>query len=108
MVMQHIPTDITVDHINLNQSDNCQANLCLLDRRAQAINQGVKSTNISGVIGVSYIKKSKSWVATWQDAKHNQWSKSYSTKKYNNANAMAWMIRELPHYREALQLDAEA
>jgi len=112
MAMQHLPSDITVDHINLNWSDNCRANLCLVDWRAQSINQGVKSTNKSGVTGVSYYKRSKSWVAEWIDAESNNCSKSYSSKKYSNdvAKAMAIeycqrMIRLLPHYVEALQLD---
>jgi len=67
------------------------------------------------VTGVSYYKNPGAWVTKWQDRDGNQCKKCFSSKKYTNdiAKAMAidhrsWMIRELPHYREALQLDAEA
>jgi len=115
-VMRHIQTDITVDHINRNGLDIRKVNLRLVDRRTQSINQGIKSNNTSGVTGVSYYKKSKRWVATWGDSSGNKCCKCFSSKKYGNdvakAKAIEYrqkMMRELPHYREALQLDdAEA
>jgi len=110
--MRHIPTDITVDHINRNGLDNRKSNLRLVDRRTQTINHGIKSNNTSGVTGVSYYKKSKHWVATWLDGDGNQCCRCFSSKKHGNEGAKAMaiehcqrMIRELPHYREALQLD---
>jgi len=89
--MQHIPTDITVDHINRNCLDNHKSNLRLVDWRIQNINQGIKSNNMSGVKGVYFHKKFKSWIATWNDADGNQCSKSFNLKKYgdNIAKAMA-------------------
>jgi len=68
------------------------------------------------VTGVSYHKKSKRWLAKWQDRDGNHRSKCFSSKKYSNDIAKAkaiehrsQMIRSLPHYREALCLDdAEA
>jgi len=48
----------------------------------------------------------------WKDDEGNQYSKSYSAKKYGNDNAKilaikyrARMVRELPHYANALRLD---
>jgi len=116
MVMKHIPTDITVDHINRNCLDNQKGNLRLVDRRIQTINRGIKSTNTSGVTRVCFNKKSKCWVAKWQDIDGNQCRKSFGSKKYGNDVAKAKaiehrqrMIQSLPHYREALCLDdAEA
>jgi len=114
LVMKHIPTEITVDHINRNGLDNRKSNLRLVDRRIQSINQGIKSNNTSGVTGVSYYKKSDRWVAQWEDADGNKCKKSFGSNKYANARTRAIkhhqkMIRELPHYREALCLDdAEA
>jgi len=115
-VMKHVPTEITVDHMNRNRLDNHQANLRLVDQRTQSINQGMRQDNKSGVTGVCYYRKPKSWVAKWQDMKGNECSKYFSTNKYSNdvakAKAIEYrqrMMRELPHYREALQLDdAEA
>jgi len=63
--------------------------------------------------GVSYYKNPGAWVATWHDRDGNQCKKYFSLKKHTYAIAKAiehcsQMIRELPHYREALQLDADA
>jgi len=116
LAMRHIPSDITVDHINRNSLDNRKSNLRLVDQRTQTINHGIKSTNTSGVTGVSYDKKSKRWVAQWQDKDGNWCCKCFSSKKYGNEGAKAkaikhrsWMICSLPHYVNALCLDdAEA
>jgi len=92
LAMQHILTDITVDHINRNCLDNHKTNLRLVDQRIQSINQGIKSNNTSGVTGVSYKSKPGVWVTFWKDTKGNQWSKSFGLNKYSNAIAKAKAI----------------
>jgi len=115
LVMRHIPTDITVDHINRNCLDNHKGNLRLVNQRIQSINHGIKSNNTSGVTGVSHYKNPGTWAAHWRDKNGNKCCKWFSSKKYGNKGAKAKaikhcqrMICSLPHYREALQLDAEA
>jgi len=68
--------------------------------------------NTSGTVGVHYDQRGDKWIATWKDEEGNQYSKSYSAKKYSTDNAKvlaieyrARMIRELPHYANALRLD---
>jgi len=111
MVMNHIPNEITVGHINRYGLDNCKFNLCLVSCRTQNINRTRSSNNKCGVTGVSYDKKSKLWVASWQDVDGTLCSWSYTLKRFgDHAKNMAighcqMMIRELPHYVEALGLD---
>jgi len=81
MVMKHLPSDITVDHINRNGLDNRKSNLRLVDRRIQSINQCIKSNNTSGVTGVSYYKNRGVWMAIWRDGDGNQCHKCFSLKK---------------------------
>jgi len=113
MVMNHIPNEITVDHINRYGLDNRKFNLRLVNRRIQNINRARSSNNTSGVTGVSYDKKSKSWVASWQDVDGNNCRQLFSLKRWkDHAKTMAIgyrerMMRELPHYVEALRIDVD-
>jgi len=93
IIMKH-PTGIavTVDHINRNSLDNHQANLRLVDKTTQCINQGMKSNNKSSVMGVSYDKRGGNWVAMWQDTEGNQCCKWFASKKYTNDIAKAMAI----------------
>lgn len=69
----------------------------------------MKSHNTSGVAGVTC--KVLCYVATWNDNDGNACSKIFTKAKYGDEGAKQKaidyrneMIRQLPHYREALNL----
>jgi len=112
MVMNHRPGIITIDHIDRNPLNCCKSKLCLVDKWTQNINHSMPGNNISGTVGVHYDQSGDKWGAMWKDEEGNLYSKSYSAKKYGNANAQvlaieyrARMVRELPHYANALHLE---
>jgi len=114
LAMKHLPSEITVDHINKNGLDNRKSNLRLVDQRIQSINRGCQVNNNSSMTGVSYYKNPGAWVTKWNDTDGNKCCKWYSSKKYGNAEAKVLaiehcqrMIWSLPHYREALCLDSK-
>jgi len=92
LAMKHLPSEITVDHINRNGLDNRKSNLRLVNQKIQSINQRIRSNNKSGVTGVNYKKKTNFWTPTWNDADGNKCSKGFSSKKYTNAITKAMAI----------------
>jgi len=112
VIMNHRPGLITVDHIDRNTLNCRKSNLRLVDKSTQNINRSMLRNNTSGTVGVHYEQRGDNWIATWKDEEGNQYSKSYSAKKYGTDNAKvlaieyrARMVRELPHYANALRLD---
>ena len=106
LIMNHTPGDLTVDHINQDRSDNRRANLRIVDRRIQGTNQRIRTTNTSGIVGVS---KSTGlcpqWIASWANESGKQKNKSFSIKKYGDSKAKqmaidyrAQAISPLAHY----------
>jgi len=47
--MKHIPSDITVDHCNLNKLDCQKADLRLVDKRTWSINRSIQANNKMGM-----------------------------------------------------------
>ena len=65
LLMGPVPPGYTnIDHIDRNPLNNCRTNLRFATRREQNINQGMKSTNTSGVKGVSWCKRDNKWRVT--------------------------------------------
>jgi HNH endonuclease len=55
--------DHVVDHINRDKLDNRKDNLRLVSYHVNSINHTISSRNTSGVAGVHWSKKDKSWIA---------------------------------------------
>jgi len=55
------PTNIDIDHINMDRADNRWANLRLVSRSCNMRNSGNSKTNTSGVKGVYFSKDRNKW-----------------------------------------------
>jgi len=105
------PPEMVVDHINGDKRDNRKLNLRCVSRRVNAINakQRVSRLNHTGISP----SKSGGFVAKWTAADHKEISKTFNVKAYGGDFDLAFQAakdflarkkRELPHYREALEV----
>jgi len=92
LVMGHIPSAITVDHINWDRLDCCKINLRLANKRTQAINQKLRVDNMTGFSGVFFNKKNRSWLSLWKEADGNHCSKSLSSKNVAMPKLVPWLL----------------
>lgn len=58
-----IPSGLFVDHINHIRNDNRIENLRLVNRQGNAMNQSLRKTNKTGVLGVSWVPRLSKYVA---------------------------------------------
>lgn len=65
-----IPSGMQIDHINHDRSDNRIENLRVVSNKTNAMNQGLRSNNTSGVTGVNWNKRKQKWCAeVWSNGK---------------------------------------
>ena len=62
-VILDAPQGKVVDHINLDPLDNRKCNLRLCSHRENQCNRNLQSNNTSGVAGVHWSKRRKTWIA---------------------------------------------
>ena len=62
-IIMHVNNDLLIDHINRNRLDNRKSNLRIVDNQHNSFNQTIRSTNTSGVIGVTWWKRDQNWSA---------------------------------------------
>ena len=63
LLMGSVPPEYgSIDHIDRNPLNNCRTNLRFATHREQIINQGLNSTNTSGVTGVWWDKRDNKWM----------------------------------------------
>jgi hypothetical protein len=76
-----------IDHMDRNAHNNNLKNLCVKSFRENLQNRSKNSNNSSGITGVSYDSKNKSWRATWKNINGEQMNLSFSAVKYGDAVA---------------------
>lgn len=91
-----------IDHIDRNPLNNCRTNLRFATQREQNINQGMKSTNTSGVKGVSWEKTRNKWVVQI-DGKHVGRYETF--EKACEARVQAENSRDLNDMKEVEELE---
>lgn len=79
MVHGYLPP--VVDHINQDKTDNRIANLRAANKRLNAFNAKMLSTNTSGFRGVSLERQTGKWVARINDGQSYRIIGRYSTKE---------------------------
>lgn len=62
-MLGELPDKAEIDHVNHNRSDNRWINLRVVNRKVNARNLSMHSTNKSGVTGVSWLEKTQNWRA---------------------------------------------
>ena len=80
----------TIDHIDQNRTNNSLFNLKWETHRGQNLNQGMFSSNTSGVKGVSYVKGRDSWNASISPSVNKRKRKTFKTKEEAVAQRLAW------------------
>ena len=63
LILNEFSTDKIPDHDNRNKLDNRKSNLRIVDKSFNAVNADIRTTNTSGVTGVSWNKNANSWRA---------------------------------------------
>ena len=63
LAMHQLLCGVGCDHINRKRFDNRKSNLRMCDHQFNSQNRSIGRNNTSGVIGVSYDKRSKKWIA---------------------------------------------
>ena len=90
-----------VDHIDHNRSNNIINNLRWTTKSVNQRNASRRTDNSSGTPGVHFNAHKNDWNARWQDENMKRKTKSFSVKKYGNAEAKQLAI----NYRKAMALE---
>jgi hypothetical protein len=91
-----------IDHIDRNPLNNCRTNLRFATLSEQQINQGMKSTNTSGVKGVCWAKARNKWQV---DIDNKSVGRYTSFEKACEARVQAENSRDLNDMQEGEKLE---
>lgn len=85
-----------IDHIDRNTLNNRKSNLRIVTNSINQKNRGLQSNNTSGISGVRYNDKIKSWVCRYTDNEKKRHTRTFSVNKYgfNEAKELAIKLRK--------------
>jgi len=102
-----VPEDCDIDHVDGNPLNNKIGNLRVVSHRKNMRNQGMRTTNTSGVTGVHPRFKDGYQVAWVADIRtdNGRKTRNFSTNKYSNAFELACECRDkflesIPEYSD--------
>ncbi|SIP86124.1 HNH endonuclease [Pacmanvirus A23] len=108
IIMNFIPNGThVVDHINRDGLDNRKINLRIVDITTNNINQGIRKDNETGIKGVHYSDKKKSWIAQWS-LNGKRYCREYSVKKYGDDGAKQLAVQKRKNIEEQNPVYANA
>jgi len=107
------PFHVNVEFIDGNHLNCRKSNLRLVNKRtANIAYHQLQQNNTSGITGVHYDGRHRNWIASWNDKQGDRHTKSFAVIKYGPARSRelaieyrSRMVRDLPHYANALGLD---
>jgi len=96
LIMDHTPSEITVDHFNRTTLDNRMINLRKASRATQSINKRVLKNNKIGITGVHYITTRKVYTVSYSG---KRCAKTFSVYQYGDEKAKQMAIE----YRKKIE-----
>jgi hypothetical protein len=85
-------SNVQVDHIDRNKANNCYQNLRWTTNSGNGRNKTKQKNNTSGYTGVTFRKRDRVWVASWNEIETKTKSKTFCIQQYGEEVAKQMAI----------------